>query len=160
MGVRLGREQEIGAARQHSFAARLAGEEIVAEIDGTQLPHTLAMRGEPALGGVALAVLLLGAVRLGDELGHQQHDHIVLGRDDRRRQHRVIKLGPAVRTLARLAIAVRNGSRPAILLRTAELLRAEIFGSVERDQGSSAKALEFFHAARRAQRRNHLIKRA
>src|SRR3984957_20939125 len=105
------------------------------------------MRRKPALGGVALAILFLGAVRLGDELGHQRHDHVVAGRDECRRQHRMVKFGLAVRTLARLA------------LRTAELLRAEIFGSIERDQRASAKALEFFHAAPRAERHSLLIER-
>jgi hypothetical protein len=38
-------------------------------------------------------------------------------------------------------------------------LRAEIFGSIERDQRASAEALERLHAASLPQYRNHLIKR-
>ncbi len=44
-------------------------------------------------------------------------------------------------------------------MRATELLRAEIFGSVEGDQRSAAEALEVFHASPLAQRRNHLIER-
>ena len=69
MGNRLGREQEVDAARQHGFAERLAGEQIVAEIDGAQIFHARAMRRKPALGGIALAILFFGPVRLDDELG-------------------------------------------------------------------------------------------
>ena len=147
MGVRLGREQEVGAARQNGFAERLAGEQIVAEIDGAQILHARAMRRKPALGGIALAILFFGPVRLDDELGHQRHDHVVAGRDDGRRQHRVVKLGLAIRTLARLT------------MRTAEFLRAKIFGSVEGDQRASAKPFERRHPALRPQYRNHLIER-
>jgi hypothetical protein len=103
------------------------------------------VRREPALGGVTLAILFLGAVLLGDELRHQGHDHVVSGRDDGRRQHGMIEIGLAVRALARLAVL------------TTELLRAEVFGSVERDQRATAEALEIFHAAPLAKRRNHLI---
>jgi len=44
-------------------------------------------------------------------------------------------------------------------MRTAELVRTEIFGSVQGDQRAAAKALELFHAALLPQRRNHLIER-
>jgi len=59
VGFRLGREQEVGAAREHGFADRLAGEQIVAEIDGAQRLHARGVRREPALGGGALAILFL-----------------------------------------------------------------------------------------------------
>lgn len=98
----LGREQEVGAARQHGFAERLAGDEI----DGAR---RLRVRREPVLGGVTLAILLFGAVRPDHELRRQGHDHVVSGRDERRRQHRMIEIGLAVRALARLAARPVNG---------------------------------------------------
>src|SRR5712691_6984734 len=106
------------------------------------------MRREPAFGCIALAVLLFGAVRFDDELRHQGQDHVVAGRDDRRRQHGMIKLDLAVRAFARLAMWA------------AELLRAKILGSVECDQRAPVEALERFHAAVVAQRCDGLIETA
>jgi len=99
------------------------------------------------LGGIALTVLFLGAVLLGDELRHQRHGHVVARRDDGRRQNGVVKFGLSIRALARQA------------MRTTELVRTEIFGSVQGDQRAAAKALELVHAALLPQRLNHLIER-
>ncbi len=59
----------------------------------------------------------------------------------------MIALDPAVGALARLA------------MRAAELLRANKFGSVERNQGAAIEALECFHAAIAAQFRYVLLER-
>ena len=44
------------------------------------MPEARAVGGQPAFDGVAFAVLLLGAVRLGDELRQQRQDLGVTGR--------------------------------------------------------------------------------
>src|SRR5208337_3141283 len=72
-----------------------------------------AMLAEPAFGGVAFAVLLLGAVLGRDEFRHQRHDLGMAERHHRRRQHGMIALGLAVGALARQTV------------RATELLRAE-----------------------------------
>jgi len=59
---RLGGEQEVAACCSDGLGDRLAGEQVAAEVDGPQVLQALPMCGQPALGGVALAVLLLGAV--------------------------------------------------------------------------------------------------
>ena len=68
---------------------------------------------EPALDGVSLAILFFGAVLRCDELRHQRDDFGMARRDDRRRQHGVIRLNLAVGAFARQAV------------RAAELLRAK-----------------------------------
>jgi hypothetical protein len=78
----------------------------------------------------------------------ERQDHVVAGGDDGGRQHRMVALDLAVGALARLTV------------RAAELLRAEIFGSIERDQRASAQALESLHAAVVAQRRHRGIENA
>src|SRR5208337_1073755 len=60
--------------------------------------------------------------------------------DQGRSQHRMIKLRPAIGALARLAV------------RAAELLRAKILGSIERDQRALAQTLERLQTAVVAQR--------
>ena len=110
----------------------LAGEEIVAEIDGLQRREPGVMLVEPALGGVSLAILLFGAVLRSDELWHQRDDFGMAGRDDRCCQHGVIRLNLAVGALAREAIWA------------AKLLRAKELGSIpgeERSTTQSAKSL-------------------
>ena len=56
---------------------RLAGEQIVAEKHRAQMSQRGAMPGEPALGRVALAVLLLRAGLRHDELWRQRQDMLV-----------------------------------------------------------------------------------
>ena len=55
-----------------------------------------AVGGQPALDGVAFAVLLLGAVRPGDERGHQGQDPGVTGSHQAGGQHGMIALDLAV----------------------------------------------------------------
>ena len=108
----------------------MTGEKIVAEIDRAQRRQPRAVRRMPAFDGVALAILFLGAVLGGDELGHERNDLGMAGRHDRGRQHGMIVLGLAVGALARQAV------------RAAELLRAEILGPVPGDEGSAAQPAE------------------
>ena len=88
------------------------------------------MRGEPAFDGVALAILLFGAVLGRDELGHQGDDLGMAGRHDGGRQQAMIALGVAVGALAGQTI------------RAGELLRAEILRSIPGDVVSSARRAE------------------
>ena len=62
-------EEEIVAVGGEPLHHALAGEEIVGEIHRAQGFQARAVLHEPAFDGVALAVLLLGAVLLDDELG-------------------------------------------------------------------------------------------
>ncbi len=78
----------------------MTGEEVVAEVDRAQRREPRVMSFEPAFGGVALAILFLGAILGRDELGHQGNDLGLAGRHDRRRQHAMIVLGFAVGSLA------------------------------------------------------------
>ena len=103
------------------------------------------MGRQPALDGVALAILLFGAVRLDDELRHQRHNHGMAGCHEGRRQHRMVALDLAIGVFARLA------------MRAAQLLRTEIFGAVERHQRASVKTLERRQAAMLFKDRDHLI---
>ena len=100
------------------------------------------MGGQPALGGVALAVLfalLLGQFRLVcrrvllglHELRHQRQDAVVAVGDDRRREHRMEVL------LGLVGPDVADGA-----LRAADRVRAVDLEAVERDQQAAAEALE------------------
>ncbi len=62
VGRRLGGEQEVAACRRDGHGNRLAGEKVIAEVDRPQALQALAVGGQPALGGIALAVLFLGPV--------------------------------------------------------------------------------------------------
>lgn len=97
---RLGREDEIGAGVRDQLGDGLTGEQVVAQIDRTQRRDPCVVIVEPALDGVALAILLLGAVLRRDELGHQGNDLGMAGRDDGRRQKAMIMLGLAVGAFA------------------------------------------------------------
>ncbi len=105
-------------------------EQIVAEKDWAQRGEPRAVRGQPAFDGVALAILLFGAVLGRDQLGHQGDDLGMAGRHDGGRQQAMIALGLAVGALAGQTI------------RAGELLRAEIFRSVPGDERPSAQPAE------------------
>ena len=78
---RLAGEDEIVAGVRQHLDDGLAGEQIVAEKDGTQRAQPRGVLGVPALDGVAFAVLFFGAVLRRDELGNQRHDLGMAGRD-------------------------------------------------------------------------------
>jgi hypothetical protein len=121
-------KDEIAAIVRHHFGDGLTGKEIVAQIDGAQRCQPRVMLAEPAFDGVALAILLLGAILRRDEFGHQRHDFAMAGRHHRRRQHGMIGLGLAVGPLAREA------------MRTTDFLGAEILRSVPGEEGSPAQS--------------------
>ena len=89
-----------------------------------------AVGGQPALDGVAFAVLLLGAVWPGDELGHQRQDPGVTGSHKACGQHGMVTFDLAVQALAGLAV------------RASQLLGTEILCAIQSDQAASAQALE------------------
>ena len=103
------------------------------------------MLAEPALDGITLAVLFLGPVSGRDEFRHQGNDLGMAGRHDRRGQQAMIVLGPAVGTLAGETV------------RTAELLRAEILGSIPCDQGSAVQPTEGLSDRGLGQQRFHAL---
>src|SRR5271166_1147701 len=69
-------------------SATTVAEQIVAQKHGAQRREACAMLAEPAIGGVAFAVLLLGAVLGRDEFRHQRHDLGMAERHHRRRTDR------------------------------------------------------------------------
>src|ERR1700692_1866829 len=89
MGRRLADEQEMPACRPHRLADRLAGVEIVAEIDGIEPCIAWAMGGEPASRRHALAVLLVVPILRHDELRLQRYDPAMAWRYQRRGHQRM-----------------------------------------------------------------------
>jgi hypothetical protein len=67
------------------------------------------------------------------------------GANDRRRQHGAVAFDAAVAALSRLAAGA------------ADVLRAEIFGSVQSDQRAAAEALKRPHSLMGAQCRDDLV---
>src|SRR3954451_15914574 len=53
----LGREEEVPTGRGDRLRHRLAREQVVAEVDRPQIHQALGVGGQPALGGIAFAVL-------------------------------------------------------------------------------------------------------
>jgi len=83
---------------------RLAGKEIVPEIDRPEMGHFRPVFGEPALGGLALAILLLRLVLWRDEFRRQRHDPLVAGRHQAGAEKGMEVFGATVRTAPRAAI--------------------------------------------------------
>lgn len=123
-------QDEVAAAPLDGGGDRLASEEVVAEIDRPVAGDCRSVFGEPALGGIAFAVLLLGAVLRDDELGRQRQNLLVARSHDAGTEKAVEIFGPAVRSAARGA------------LRAMDLARAVVLGPVQRDQHPPAQTLE------------------
>src|SRR5271168_1737063 len=70
-------EDEISADLLDGGSDRLAGEQIVAQIDRAQMRDRRTVPRQPALRGVALAILLFRSVLRRDELGRQRQDLLV-----------------------------------------------------------------------------------
>ena len=122
MGRRLAHEQEMSAHRPNRLADRLAGVEVVAQIDGIEPCVGRAVGGEPASRRHALAILLVVPVLRHNELWLQLNDPAMARRHQRRGHQRMEIFGRAAAALARRAA------------RTIQLRRAVIFRAVERDQ--------------------------
>ena len=88
------------------------------------------MPGQPALRGVAFAVLLLRPVLRRNEFGGQWQHLLVAWRDYAGTEEGVEVFRAAIRTPPRRALAA------------VDLARAEVLGSVQRDQHPPAQALE------------------
>ena len=58
MGLGLADEQKMAGGGEHGLADRLAGVEIIAQIDGVEMRETRPMGGKPAPAGAAFAILL------------------------------------------------------------------------------------------------------
>lgn len=121
--------------RQHGLADRLAGEQVVAEINRIEPPIPGTMRGQPAAGGAALAVLLVMPVLRHDEFRLQRHGAVVTGCDHGGGKHCVEILG-----LVLAALAVRA-------VRAVNLPGAMILGAVQCDQHVPAQAAHRVQAA-------------
>jgi hypothetical protein len=126
----LGGEDEVVAGFDEPLDDALAGEQIVGQVHRAQELEARGMLHEPAFDGVALAILLFGAVLFGDELRRERDDLRMSRRDHGRSQHGMIALDLAVAPLARVAT------------RAGDLLAAEILGSVEGDERSAAEPPE------------------
>ena len=69
MGGWLAGQDKAAAGLAYGLDNRLAGEQIVAEIDRTQVRQPGPVFGQPSLGGIAFAILVLRPVLGGDSGG-------------------------------------------------------------------------------------------
>src|ERR1019366_820784 len=130
MGRGLAREDEVAAGVVDGSDDRLAGEEIITEIDRPEVSDRCAVPGQPALRGVAFTILLLCPVPRHDEFWREGQDLLVAWRNQAGTQEGMEALRAAVRTLPHRAV-------PAL-----DLARAEMLGPVQRDQRPPTQALE------------------
>ena len=84
MGGGLAGEQEVIAVQQHLSAKRLMSVEVITQHRVIAGGVARGVGGQPALGGVNLAILFALPVLWGDELRAQRHDLAVAGADDDR----------------------------------------------------------------------------
>jgi hypothetical protein len=85
MGVRLAHEEEVAARGAHVLADRLAGIEVIAQVDGVEMGIGCGMVAQPAPAGPALAVLLLATILRCHE-GRRQRDGAVVACGFRRKR--------------------------------------------------------------------------
>ena len=140
MRRRLAGEDEVAAGIIDLGDDRLAGKQIVTEIDRPEVGEAGAVPGQPALRGIALAILLLRPVLRCDELRRQRQDLPVAGCHQAGTQEGVEVFGAAI------------GTPPRRTLFALDLARAEMLGSVQRDQHSPIQALERRQWSRRLDR--------
>src|SRR5471030_2720592 len=74
-------EDEVAAGIVDRGGDRLAGKQIVPEIDRPQVSEAGTMPGQPALGGIAFAILLLRSVLRRDKFRRQGQDLLMAGCD-------------------------------------------------------------------------------
>src|SRR5690242_3512926 len=89
-------EEKVPADIEHRLAERLAGEQVVAEINRIEGGVAPSMRGQPALRRHGLAILLLGPVLRDDEFWFQRDDLVMARRHQRGSQHAVVVLNLAL----------------------------------------------------------------
>ena len=130
MGGGLAGKDEVAAGIVDGSDDRLAGKQIVAEIDRLKMGEASAMPGQPAFRSVAFAILLPGPVLRRDELRRQGQDLLVAGGHHAGTQEGVEVFRAAVRAPARRT------------LRAFDLARAEVLGPIERDWHSPIQALD------------------
>ncbi len=136
---RFGGEQEVAAGVEHGLADGLAGVQVVAEVDGAQRGGAGAVAVQPAFDGLALAVLLVGAVLGLDELrGQRQRAGLARG-DEGGGEHLVEALRAAVVALAGRAV------------RAVDFARAEELRAVQGDQRPCVEAAHGGQGAVRVQ---------
>jgi len=135
MRRRLADEDEVPAGVQHRLAERLAGEQVVAEIDRTERSVAPPVRGQPALGGGVLAILLLRPVLRGDEF-RLQRDHFVMPRRHQRGGEHAVEI-----------FGLAFASQPGRAMAAMDLARAMILGAVKRDQQVTVEPAEHIEAA-------------
>jgi len=121
-------------------ADRLAGEQIIAEIDRPQATDGWAVGDQPTLGRRMLAVLLVGTVLRDDKLRRQGQNAGMTGRHQSGTEKAVEILHLAIRPAAMRA------------LRTVQLARAEMLGAVQGDQHPSTQTAKCGEPIRRLDR--------
>src|SRR5271165_6359437 len=105
-----------------------------------QVREAGAVAGQPALGGVALAILLLRPVLRCDEFRRQRQDPLVARCNDAGTEEGVEVFRAAI------------GTPPCRTLPAFDLARAVVLGPVERDQPPPVQTLERRQGARRLDR--------
>ena len=142
VGTGLTDEEEVRSEVADQSAQGLAAVQVVAEEDGPVGLQLVDVGRQPALGGVALAVLLAaflgqfgplgGGVLLGlDELRHERDDTVVAVGDDGRREHRMEVL---------LGLVLADMAGGALL--ATDRVGAVDLDAVEGNEQAAAEALE------------------
>jgi len=126
----LGSYNETSANGLHGFAQWLAGEEVVAEINGLERSIIRSVGGQPPFRRPVLAILFVSAVLRHNELGFEGNDLVVSRRDHCRRQHGVEILGFPILALPRRAVLA------------VKFVRAKVFSSIKGNQYMTAKAVK------------------
>ena len=123
----LGGHEEVPALVEDGLADGLAGVQVVGEVDGPERGEHGAEAPQPALGRLALAVLLVVALAPGEELRGQRQREVPPGRDDGGGEHLVEVLDAAV------------GAPAARAAGALDVAGAEVLGAVEGDQHMPAQ---------------------
>jgi hypothetical protein len=122
MRRRLAGENEVATGIVDGGDDRLTGKQIVTEIDRPKVRDCGTVLGQPALSGVAFAILLLRPVLWRNEFGRQRQDLLVTWGDYAGTKEGVEVFGAAI------------GAPPRRALRAFDLSRAVVLSPVQRDQ--------------------------
>ena len=135
MGLRLADQDEVESLGLHGAAKRLVAVEVIAEDDRLQPRTFLAVRDQPALGGIEFAVLLLRAVLWTDERRGQRNDFVTTRLDQHGGEGRV-----GIRHLA-------VGVLPGRTVRAMDRRRGEVLRPIEGEQHRAAHRAVGIHDA-------------